>query len=304
MSDICILISVYHPYRWVARHTYTLIEKYWPSHPSLFFCGLTSEEAGDLPHIPCLKPALPRVWADFVCDAAQQLADRGFSKCYFLLEDHPPLAPCHAEHLEKTLPRLMDELGGAYIGLMGWDNRRFTTQAPILPENFYRLMHLNIPSAPRFHLHPSLFKMEALIACLELIKGAQPTPWGFEKLCDKNDAALPEVFKDGCYQICGELMTIRPASPAKLAANRAERFFYHKLMTLYPILQKLGWGRKFWDALGFDDYYYDGPFPMFFSGVMAKGKLNPPFIRYVSQQKDASGDFQRLLDAAAKETAA
>ena len=57
---LCLLVSVYHPYRWVAESTARLLDAFWPEHPPLFFCGLTSEEAGVLPHVSCPDPALPR----------------------------------------------------------------------------------------------------------------------------------------------------------------------------------------------------------------------------------------------------
>ena len=66
---LCVLITVYHPYRWTAPFTWQMIQKFWPEHPPVFFCGLTAEEAGDLPHIPVDDGALPRVWAGVVVAA-------------------------------------------------------------------------------------------------------------------------------------------------------------------------------------------------------------------------------------------
>ena len=75
---LCILVTVYHPYRWTAPFTWQMIQTFWPDHPPVYFCGLTSEEAGDLPHIPVGSPSLPRVWADFAFEAASKLKDDGF----------------------------------------------------------------------------------------------------------------------------------------------------------------------------------------------------------------------------------
>lgn len=299
MDKVCILISVYHPYRWIAPFTWKLIERFWPDHPPIFFCGLTSEEAGDLPHIPCASEQLPRVWGGFVLDAARELSVRGFTKCYFLLEDHPPLGPCHSEHLGQTLPALMDELGGSYIGLMGWDNRRFLKRGPILPKAQRRLMHLTATQSPRFHLHPSLFRMDTLVGCLEyLITKTNPTPWGFEKNCDKPEAPLKQKWKDGCYQICGEELSLNPAVGLRRNGRQIERVVYHRLMSLTPILQKAGVGMAYWDALGFDNYFYDGPFPMIYSGLMARAKINPFFTRYLKSRENQDPLLQELLTAA------
>ena len=293
---ICILASVYFPYRWVAEPTRRLIDAFWPDHPPLFFCGLTSEEAGALPHIPCNETAHPRSWAGFVKGAAVELQRRGFRQCYFLLEDQPPLAPCHSGHLAKTLPRLLDSLGGAYCGLMGWDSRRFTCRAPLLPEARHRLMHLTPPKAPRFHLHPALWNLAALEACASLtLRESQHTPWRFEKTCDKPDAELSEEMKAGCYQISAESL-METAWPKKLRGT-LERFAFHRLMALSPLAHRLGIGPAYWDAVGFDDFLYEGPYPMFYAGVMSRGRLNPFFRRWVLSQKNPHSAITNVLHA-------
>jgi len=297
-ARLCLLVTVYHPYRWVAPLTRKLLDRFWPDHPPLFFCGLTSEEAGDLPHIAWPDSALPRVWADFALAAARELQARGFEACYFLLEDHPPLAPCHQDHLNHTLPRALNELPASYVALMGWDNRRFATRGGPIGGR-HRLMHLTAPQAPRFHLHPSLFRMEALVACLEnLAASAKPNPWGFEKLNDKVDAALPEEFKAHCHQISGEELALQKPSVLEQAARMAERQFYHRAMSLFPLLNKVGLGMTFWDALGFDNFFYNGPFPMFYSGVMARGRVNPAFLRHLEQHPNPPPEFLEIAAAA------
>lgn len=280
---LCVLITVYHPYRWVAPFTWRLIDTLWQDHPPVFFCGLTAKEAGDLPNLPCRQPGLPRVWAEFAFDAARELQERGFELCYFLLEDHPPLGRCHARHLNETLPTLMETLPASYIGLMGWDNRRFATRAgPLLPRSLHRLMHLVKPNAPRFHLHPSLFRVETLVSCLAALRRSEkPNPWGFEKLCDKPDAPLPDESKRACYQICGEELAENATGPALRLLRNFERAFYHKAMNLFAPLNRIGLGMRFWDALGFDNFFYRGPYPMFYSGVMSRGRVNPFLIRHL-----------------------
>jgi hypothetical protein len=301
-SDLAILVSVYHPYRWTAFFTHELLERYWPDHPPVFFCGLTTEEAGTLPHLPVERPELPRVWGHFVLDAARALRDRGFTKTYFLLEDHPPLAACHQLHLNETLPALSDSLPASYIGLMGWDNRRFVTRAPITGP--HRFMHLSVPRAPRFHLHPSLFRLDAFIACLELLaRSEKPTPWGFEKYNDKLDADLPVTAKETCYQICGEDLALNAPDPLRRTVSAGERWFYHRLMNLFPPLHRIGLGMAFWDALGFDNYFYNGPFPMFYSGIMSRGRVNPYFVRYLRRHRADEPIFQRLLAEASAQGA-
>ncbi len=298
---LCLLVSVYHPYRWVAESTARLLDAFWPEHPPLFFCGLTSAEAGTLPHLPCHDPALPRSWAGFVKDACGQLRARGFDSCYFLLEDQPPLARCDHRHLTETIPGLMRKLGGVYCGLMGWDNRRFTTRAPVLAEENLRLMHLAVPSAPRFHLHPSWWNLETLEACASLVfQTPTHTPWAFEKACEKTDANLPVEWKSGCYQISAEAL-MQPAAGKKLV-QRTQRFLFHRLMALAPLAQRLGFGPAYWDGLGFDNFFYEGPYPMFYAGVMSRGRLNPFLQRWIEAQKNPHPLFGDLLRASAAST--
>jgi len=300
---LCVLITVFHPYRWLAPFTWELIEKFWPGHPPVYFCGLTSEEAGDLPHIPVADGSLPRVWGDIALQAAKKLQADGFEAVYFFLEDIMPLDFCHAENLRDLLPSLLNSLPASYIGLMGWDNRRFATKAgEVLPPDRHRLMHLTTARAPRFHLHPSLFRMEALVACLEALSTQEKrNGWGFEKLCEKPDAPLPEVFKQTCYQICGAELALKKPAPVRRLRDSAERWFFHRAMSLVPLAQKFGWGTRLAKAIGFDDFYYNGPFPMFYSGVMAGGRVNPFFLRYLERRRDPV--FSELVEAAQERSA-
>jgi hypothetical protein len=265
-----------------------MIRRFWPDHPPVYFCGLTSEEAGELPHLPVKDSTLPRVWAEFAHDAAVELRSRGFEAVYFFLEDHMPLDMCHAENLTKLLPSLLNSLPASYIGLMGWDNRRFATRSgPVLPRSKHSLRHLTANNAPRFHLHPSLFRMDALVSCLEALrKHDKPNPWGFEKLCDKPDAPLPSEFKRTCYQICGSELALRNTGAAGRIFSEMERWFYHRLMSIVPFARKLGFGNRFFKMAGFDGFFYEGPFPMVYSGVMAAGHVNPFFVRYLEKRND------------------
>ena len=294
---LCLLITVYHPYRWTAPYTWEMIQRYWPGHPPVYFCGLTSEEAGSLPHIPVKQADLPRVWANFACDAALQLQAKGFEAVYFFLEDHMPLDRCHVENLMEVIPSLLNSLPASYIGLMGWDNRRFATRSgPLISKGRYKLRHLVAAEAPRFHLHPSLFRMDALVACLRaLCQHEKPNPWGFEKLSDKPNAPLPAEFKSTCYQICGSELALQKPDIFKKAHAALERWFYHRLMSLVPLARKLGFGDKFYKLLGFDNFFYNGPFPMFYSGVMAAGRINEFFVSYLEQKSDPA--FSRLISA-------
>ena len=294
--SLCILSPVFHGYRWLAPFMSEALDCYWPKHPPVFYCGLTAEEAGGLEMLPLGEPALPRDWLVFVREAALELQRRGYSQCYLLLEEHLPLAPCHVRHLNETLPALMEELAAAYISLMGWDNRRYSTRAPLLDARHFQLMHLSTPRAPRFHLHPSLWRLDALIGCLELaLRDPVHSTWRFEKVAEKSDADLSAEWKRGCYQICGRAMALNPSGKH---AARASQFVFHKLMALYPHIPSRALAKRYWHWVGFDNFFYNGPYPMFFSGVMAKGQLNPHLARFVKKRAELSLRFEKILAAA------
>lgn len=296
-DELAILVPVYQPYRWLAPFMQRGLDTFWKDHPPIFYCGLSADEAPGLATLPLHDTALPRDWPAFVREAVEALLARGFSQCYLLLEEHLPLAECHAAHLNTTLPRLLAELDAAYIGLMGWDNRRYTTRAPILDAARHHLMHLSIPAAPRFHLHPSLWRLEALRDCLDLVlRDPVHTPWRFEKVTERASANLAARWKTGCYQVCGRALAAHPSTGVRAWTQAAERFFFHKLMAASALLSGPAL-KRFWDIAGFDDFFYNGPYPMFFSGVMAKGGINPYFARHIQKHPaHAAGLADKLAE--------
>ncbi len=304
-DDPVILVPVYHPYRWLAPFMQRALDTFWPDHPPVFYCGLAADEAGGLPTLPLHETALPRDWPAFVRDAVDELLVRGFAQCYLLLEEHLPLAECHTTHLNTTLPRLLVDLDAAYVGLMGWDNRRYTTRAPLLDAGRHRLMHLSTPAAPRFHLHPSLWRLEALRDCLDLVlRDPVHSPWRFEKVTERAAADLPQRWKAGCYQVCGQALAAHPRTRAGAWAQAVERFVFHKLMALQHRLPTATLRRTAWERIGFDDFFYNGPYPMFFSGVMAKGGLNPYYVRFMKRHAASHPLLEELVATAQSAAAA
>lgn len=293
-AKLCILVTVYPPYRWCAPVMAELLDTFWPLHPPVFFCGLSDEDAAFCRGRWLRLPRSGALWAESSLHAVRHLAAEGFDLVYFLGEDHLPLAPCHERHLNRTIPALMSDLPASYIGLLGWDNRRFAVKGgPVLPKSSHRLMHLSTRSAPRFHLHPSLFRTTTLVACLEAVCHAGcPTPREFEKVCDRADAPLSPEEKQSCYQICGaEFAADRPAVHRRLA-RCARNFFFHRAMAVVPLLRQWGIDMSFWDFVGFDNFFYEGPYPMFYSGAMSRGRVNPFFRSFV--QADSSDSLRGL----------
>ncbi len=287
-----ILIPVWRDYQWIAPIMLEALGRCWPSHPEVRFCGL--EVPGNLPAIPLTADRSN--WSQMLLEGVQNMRSLGFDRVYLILEEHIPLGPCQEKHLNVTLPALMDSLPASYISLMGWDNRRFTSRSPVLGNSRYHLKHLTGPKDPRFHLHPALWDLEILEQCARLAlenPEKNGSAWHFEKAAAS--AGFPEAVRDGCYQIRASAMANHPPTRRQRAANFLDRFFYHKLMALCPLIPDRRASEEFFRSIPFDDVFCDGPYPMFFSGIMAKGGLNKYFTKFVGRKNPAL--MNRILSA-------
>lgn len=290
-------MPVWHGYQWLVPLALELIGKYWPAHPPIFLAGLTAEEAGAHDHVPVSDPARRANWSWMAGDGARQVAGLGFRQAYVIAEEHVPLAPCHEEHLNQTLPAWGHDLDAVYISLMGWDNRRYSSKSPRLPREFGRMMHLQGKGDPRFHLHPALWRLDAFIRCCELARATgdkNGSAWHFEKVNDRLDADLPEAWKKGCYQIAAGELRLRERSRIEAFAGLVERFAFNKLMAFYPLIRPRAAANAFARAVGFDDFFCEGPYPMFYSGLMAKGGINRYAARYLQKSPEGSRLLSRL----------
>ncbi|MDB6151263.1 MAG: hypothetical protein JWQ44_2711 [Chthoniobacter sp.] len=297
MGELVILSSVYQPYRWLAPLLKTQLDQHWPNHPRMLVAGLTPEEAGSLPALPVTDGTLPRNWCRFMREACETLRAQGVQFCYLVPEEHPPIAPCHVQHLNETLPRWMRELNASYIGLMGWDRRRPVDRGKPVGAAYPGLHDLRTARGPRFQLHPALWSLDALIACLDLIL-SQPkqSPWAFENNSRKSDAALPDWVKEGCYILCGAEMSATPPTPLRRNLRGLGHFIARRFVGLVYRLPR-AWRRPLWDWAQLDHFFYNGPFPLFFGGVMTKGQINPRYLRHLERDRASAAANAPLIAA-------
>ncbi|MDX2079815.1 MAG: hypothetical protein SFU53_03455 [Terrimicrobiaceae bacterium] len=267
---VCLLSPVWPDYRRFAPLLSRCLERFWPDHPPLAFTGLIEWGLpGDVIEVD--KSTL-RNWSASLRQGVREVRRRGFTHAYLIAEEHLPLADCHSEHLGGTIPRLAGEVGAHYVSLMGWDNRRYASKSPKWGP--YDWMHLVGLNDPRFHLHPAFWNLETLEACCELALEnpvANGSAWHFEKVCARAGDRLPS--RD-CYQISAAAM-----SGSGRAAAGADRWVFNRLMAAFPYLPA-GLSRRLWRGLRFDNVYCDGPYPMVFSGALAKGTLNPALVKF------------------------
>ncbi len=293
---LSILSPVYHRYRWLAPFMAELLERFWPDHPPLYFCGLTAEEAEGLP-LAAERPEGRQSWSEFVLPGVVWLRQQNFDLCYLLLEEHLPWAPCNTTFLNEELPQLMEKLDGVYTSLMGWDNRRYLIRGTFVNGKSSGLLRLDTREAPRFHLHPAWWRLDVLEVCLRnAISQGEGTAWSFEKINEHFAAPIPEEWKKrGCFQIEGGATALHRRSPLAGDAYLITCAFFRLLMRLYPLFAQVGLGGWYWSAVGFDNFFYKGPYPMFYSGVMAKGALNWYWSRWIKKRHELNSIASKIV---------
>lgn len=298
MDSLCILIPTFEKYRAVAEFTRSKLDEHWPKHPPIFFCGLAGTLADDT--FLELRDD-PTDWMGLVHSATLDLQQRGFRKCYLVLDDHPPMDRCHGEHLNETLPRLMDELDASFINLQGWGQHRPRQGEELGSSRF----HLERPAHEylwKFALHPGLWNLRAFAELLELLlKDPDPrehTCWKFERRAGNHEFDLPARLRDSAYRVCGTAMAAHPLSRVHALFRAAELFAFDVLR--FFIRVAIGQGaRDRFDAQYLGVYhFYDGPYPLFWSGVMKKGGLNRDLVFFLKlhRRNDLLAELRRALE--------
>ncbi len=281
MNDLCILVPTFPDCEDIAEFTVSRIKKFWPDHPKLFLCGLgRGEISSTSPHAD---------WMTILYEACEALWKRGFRKVYLLLDDHPPLGPCHALHLNQTLPVVLQNLGAINISLLGTGQGRpsYGTRVKV---NGFSFEHVDSEQLWKFSLHPALWNLENLRALLQemirLLPFEQRTPWMFERWGGAPEAPFPMDWKSGSYRIQGHTMRFQVLHPWIPGARHVAR-------GLELLADLFGKGPLVRRPLGFIRQLYDGPYPILWSGIMKKKEVNPDFLFYL--QLIAQEDFLENL---------
>lgn len=273
-----ILVPSCDRYEQVATLTTRLISRFWDRHPPLALCGLSRSG-----HARLALRSDPADWMSVLRDAVEDLQGAGVRCCYLVLDDHPPLARCHARHLNRTLPALMPELSAACIGLNGWgpgrEGRRPAGER--LDGSRYRLEHLPAEYRWSFALHPALWSLDSLHALLEALIASLPpehrSPWRFEREAVRAAGALPASVAREAYRVSGRDMTASRARRAiHLAALQGARAMRRATRGTGALHRALHYRV---DLLG---QYYDGPYPLFWSGAVQAGKPNHALLEFLS----------------------
>ena len=198
-DDLCILISTCDAYKELASWTAKTIDRYWRPHPRVFFCG--SRDTRDGVWIPMTRD--PVDWMGITLDAAAALQERGYKKCYLVLDDHAPVFSCHASHLNDTIPYLMDKIDATYIGLNGWGQPGREKNGKVLGQDFYYIENVSPDYPWKYQLHPGLWCLSSLIEILKTLTRQLPiekhNPWSFERRSGEAGSRLQENLKRRAY---------------------------------------------------------------------------------------------------------
>lgn len=269
-GDVALLVPTCARYSPLAKSTAVLIDKLWNDHPPVYFCGMPNT-------IDPMWLELARAevdWIGITHDACVQLAARGYTMVYLVLDDHPPIAECHASNLNEILPALARRHAASCIALNGWEHGGRDGRRPIgtvLKARDSRLERLPPGFRWSFSLHPALWDLGALVRLLDGFITQFPieprTPWMFERRAAEMAQRL-ELCP--AYRISGRHTTISPM-----------RWFRHEFARMICRVR-----RRFPASAGVDQawnaaaQYYEGAYPLFWSGVMRQGKVNNQLLRF------------------------
>jgi len=290
----CILVSTSEQARWMAQYTRVAIDALWAQHPPLYLCG-----AADPPDSAWLPRRVAHEdWIGILDEALSHLQGAGYDQVYLVLDDHPPLYSCSARHLNATLPRLLAELDALYIGLNGWGQGR-APNGERLDASRHRIERVAPDFAWRFSLHPGLWNLTDLRRLCQALVQALPadrrTAWAFERQAAAGAADVPGEWNRRCYRVCGSCMSAsvlrRALRAGEMLAYRGARFAATRVAG-GPAAQRVE------DALEFLRRYYEGPYPLYWSGLLQKGRPYPLARRFL-RWRGRRGTLA-ALDAAAR----
>ncbi len=298
----CILLSTCDRYIPLARMTVDLLDRRWKDHPPIFLCGASTAFISQVEVLPLRES--PDDWIGITASAANTLLKKGYRKCYLILEDHPPLAICNERDLNETLPNLMDKLGAAYIGLYGWDQGTLS-EGKVLSSAYHYLQQQSDTFQWKFSLHPALWNLEALYdvtEALPLLENSKITrsAWAFERRSgslSKTESLLR--WQGGSYRVFGAGML---AGKYRMIRALIRGLYFYSLNALLWIVRKvLGFSvqDRISDAMLPEKLFFDGPYPLYWSGVLQKGALNRNFEKFLLKGKrmDELEEIRRIINS-------
>jgi hypothetical protein len=279
--SLAILLPTCEAYAPVARFTLKRLDACWPGHPEVFVCGIAGSRT---PFGNMLRLAAEADdWVGIVLDTVRELQDRGVEWLYLILDDHPPFGPCNVDYLNRRLPETAAALGAIQVNLLGWDQHQPREGVVLGPERLY--WQCNSPSFRwKFSLHPGLWHVLALRGMLESLRLNAPdvrTARGFEGAMHAACLELDPRLLERTYRVRGDGFTARD----RWYESRRVRTVTRWLIPPARLAAGLGGVRRVaaFDAALVTYYRYaNGPYPMFWSGLVRGRRLHEEALRFLA----------------------
>lgn len=290
-----ILVPTCEAYVPVAGYTLERLDAWWPEHPEVFVCGL----AGTSPPFERCLPLIadPRDWVGIVLDAVAEMQARGVEWLYLILDDHPPFGPCNADYLNRQLPEKARELGAIQVNLLGWDQHQ-PQEGTELPPAHLCWQRNSRMFRWKFSLHPGFWNVPALKAILRQLRShfvEVTSARAFESRADAAGGQVDPGLLERTYRVRGDGY----AAGTRWFESRASRRAALKLMQLCDLGSRVG-GRRAHAAaaaaLGAYLRYCNGPYPMYWSGLVRQGRRHEEALRFLRWSGNArlADDVRRL----------
>jgi len=291
-----ILIPTCEAYAPAAAFTLERLDVWWPGHPDVFVCGL----AAPPPQFERCLPltADPRDWVGIALDAVRCLQEQGAEWLYLILDDHPPFGPCDADYLNRRLPENAAALGAIQVNLLGWDQYQPREGVVLGPERLF--WQRNSPSFRwKFSLHPGFWRVLPLRAMLESLRSSTPevrSSREFEGAMHGACHRLDPLLLERTYRVRGDGFTAR----GRWFESRGLRALTRQLIRVARRAARVGGPRAVTavDTALLPYYRYaNGPYPMFWSGLLRQGRLHEEALRFLAWtgQSALADDIRRSL---------
>lgn len=283
---IAILMPTCDKYEWVAKITLKWLRHYWKDHPPVYVCGAHSFSGEQSLAFTCD----PRDWIGIAWEAVSYLEDQGFTYCYLVLDDHPPVGSCNTEFLNIILPQLAQQLDAVQVSLSGWDQFRPSQGRVLGRENCY-LMENDSNFRWSFNLHPGLWKVASLQRILETLKEEGTPQWSardFEARVRSLQSNRQDMREHSAYRICAD----KYAVGNRWFQGSIKRKIIVQFIHLFRLVGFcLGGNRlrgKIDKKIRVYQDYLNGPYPMYWSGLMSKGRVHGNMIRFLQLIHDSA----------------
>jgi len=274
----CILVSTCDRYKVFAELTATLIAQHWDNHPPVYFSG--ADVDGMENWLPLQDD--PKDWLSITKHALEELAALGFQQCYMILDDHPPVTTCHADHLNKTLPVMMDELDAVTICLNGAGYWRPGPEGKLLGKKKFGMEQMADSHQWKYQLHPALWNIKSFIELLDILLDGRPvecrTPWVFERELGSMGDQIANHLKRGSYRVNGRKMS---SSRLSVLRDVVEKRTFDVIRSVMGKLFGIDMWKRIDSTWGWVYRYYEGPYPVIWSGMLRGGTVNNDFISWL-----------------------